>query len=92
MDPKEYYLSKPWVKYYPDGVPQEVEAPEISVQERFDQMADKYGSKAALIFYGRKISYHELKELSNRFAAALADLGVKKGDTVALYLLNCPST
>ena len=90
MDPKEYYLSRPWMKYYPDGVPQEVEVPDISIQERFDQMADKYAGKTALIFYGRKISYRELKELSNRFAAALADLGVKKGDTVALYLLNCP--
>jgi long-chain acyl-CoA synthetase len=90
MDPKEYYLSKPWLKYYPDGVPTEVDVPEVSVAELFDQMADKYGSKTALIFYGRKISYRELKELSNRFAAALADLGLKKGDTVALYLLNCP--
>ena len=90
MDPKEYYLSKPWLKYYPDGVPAEVEVPVISVPERFDQMADKYARKTALIFYGKKISYRELKELSDRFAAALADLGVAKGDTVALYLLNSP--
>lgn len=90
MDPKEYYLSKPWLKYYPEGVPAEVDVPAVSVPELFDQMADKYGNKTALIFYGRKISYRELKELSNRFAAALADLGLKKGDTVALYLLNCP--
>ena len=90
MDPKAYYLSKPWLKHYPEGVPDEVDVPEISVPERFDQMADKYSNKTALIFYGKKISYRELKDLSNRFAAALADLGVKKGDTVALYLLNCP--
>ena len=90
MDPKEYYLSKPWLKYYPEGVPAEVAVPAVSVTELFDLMADKYSSKTALIFYGRKISYRELKELSNRFAAALADLGLKKGDTVALYLLNCP--
>lgn len=90
MDPKEYYLSKPWLKHYPEGVPPEVDVPEISVPQRFDQMADKYSNKTALIFYGKKISYRELKDLSNRFAAALADLGVKKGDTVALYLLNCP--
>ena len=90
MNPKEYYLSKPWLKYYPDGVPAEVEVPAISVPELFDQMADKYSNKTALIFYGKKISYRELKELSNRFAAALADLGVAKGDTVALYLLNSP--
>ena len=90
MDPKEFYLSKPWLTYYPEGVLQEINAPEISVQQLFDKMAEKYSKKVALIFYGKKISYQELEEATNRFAAALADLGVKKGDTVALYLLNCP--
>jgi long-chain acyl-CoA synthetase len=90
MDAKEFYASKPWLKYFPEGVPENVEVPSISVPELFDQVAGKYGRKTALIFYGKKISYAELKELIDRFAAALADLGVKKGDTVALYLLNCP--
>jgi long-chain acyl-CoA synthetase len=90
MDPKEFYLSKPWLKYYPKGVPSEVNVPEISVPDLFDRMADKYASKTALIFYGNKISYKQLKELIDRFATALADLGVIKGQTVALYLLNCP--
>jgi len=67
-----------------------VDVPAISVPELFDQVVKKYGNKTALIFYGKKISYVKLKELADRFAAALADLGVKKGDTVALYLLNCP--
>ena len=31
-----------------------------------------------------------MRELVDRFATALADLGVKKGDSVALHLLNCP--
>ncbi len=90
MDAKEAYMAKPWIKYYPKGVPEEVEVPEISVTEAFDQMADKYANKTALIFYGKKIGYDKLRELTDRFAAALADLGVRKGDTVALYLLNCP--
>ncbi|MBU1209363.1 MAG: AMP-binding protein [Proteobacteria bacterium] len=90
MDPKELYLSKPWLKYYPKGVPSEVDVPEISVPELFDQRADKYANKTALIFYGNKISYKKLKELIDRFATALSDLGVIKGQTVALYLLNCP--
>ncbi len=83
-------MSKPWLKYYPEGVPESVDAPDMSVPELFDQVAGKYSSKTALIFYGRKISYGKLKELTNRFAAALADLGVNKDDTVALYILNCP--
>ena len=90
MDPKEFYLSKPWLAYYPEGVPPEIEAPEICVHELFDRMADKYSKKTALIFYGKKIGYQELRESTDRFAAALTDLGVQKGDTVAFYLLNCP--
>jgi long-chain acyl-CoA synthetase len=90
MNAKEAYLSKPWLKYYPEGVPEEVHPPLVSIPELFDRVADKYGSKTALIFYGKKISYAKLKELVDRFATALAYLGVAKGDTVALYLLNCP--
>ncbi|MBW1946018.1 MAG: AMP-binding protein, partial [Deltaproteobacteria bacterium] len=90
MNAKEAYMSKPWLKYYPEDVPEEVDTPDVSVPELFDQMAGRYGSKTALIFYGKKISYTKLKELIDRFATALADLGVSKGDTVALFLLNCP--
>jgi long-chain acyl-CoA synthetase len=53
-------------------------------------IADRYSSKVALIFYGKKIQYGQLKALTDRFAAALDGLGVAKGDTVALFLLNSP--
>jgi long-chain acyl-CoA synthetase len=90
MDAKEIYASKPWLKYYPEGVPDTVDIPTGSVPDHFDQAAEKFGNKTALIFYGKKISYAKLKDLIDRFATALDDLGVKKGDTVALFLLNCP--
>jgi long-chain acyl-CoA synthetase len=90
MNAKEAYMSKPWLKYYPEDVPEEVDVPDVSVPELFDEVVKKYGSKTALIFYGKKISYSKLADLVDRFATALADLGVAKGDTVALYLLNCP--
>ena len=47
-------------------------------------------NKAAIIFYGRTISYQELDELSDRFANYLLSQGVTKGDRVALFLPNCP--
>ncbi len=90
MDIKEAYLSKPWLKHYPDGVPEAPQIPDLSVPELIDQLADKYANHAALIFYGKKITYGGLKELIPRFATGLAEHGVEKGDTVALYLLNCP--
>lgn len=90
MDAKEAYLSKPWLKHYPDTATPTMEIPKVSIPQLFDQVSEKYGKKNAVIFYGKKISYKELKELADRFANALAGLGVKKGDRVALYLLNCP--
>ncbi|MEW6184136.1 MAG: AMP-binding protein [Thermodesulfobacteriota bacterium] len=90
MNPKEAYLAKPWLKHYPDKVPAEVPVPDLSVMDLFDQSVEKYGNRTSLVFYGKKISYREIKEAVDRLATALADLGIKKGDTVALYLLNCP--
>jgi long-chain acyl-CoA synthetase len=90
MDPKETYLSKPWLEFYPEGVPEEAEIPDITIPQLFDEVCDKYAKRAALVFYGKKITYGQLKELVDRFATGLAELGVRHGDTVALYLLNCP--
>jgi len=89
-DLKQLYLSAPWLQHYPPDVPPTVAIPDISIPDFFDQTATKFGSKPALIFYGKTIKFGELKQLTDRFAAALVALGVAKGDTVALYLLNCP--
>ena len=89
-DYKELYLSRPWLQYYGEGVPHDVEIPKLSIPDFFDQAAEKFSSRTALVFYGKKIKYCELKALTDSFASALADLGIVKGDTVALYLLNCP--
>ncbi|MCA1987786.1 MAG: long-chain fatty acid--CoA ligase [Desulfarculus sp.] len=90
MDARETYLSKPWLQHYPAHVPPVKEIPDKSIPQVFDEAAAKFGGKPALIFYGKKISYQELREQTDRFAAALANLGVRKGDRVALLLLNCP--
>jgi long-chain acyl-CoA synthetase len=46
--------------------------------------------KAALVWYGRAISYAELDRWSDAFAQALHARGVGKGDRVALFMQNCP--
>jgi len=93
MDQEEMgnaYFSKPWLKSYPDGLPSKIDIPDISVAQAFDEAADKWKDKTAIIFYGKKISYTELKRFVDRFATALHDLGVKKGDRIALFLMNSP--
>ncbi|MEO6974100.1 MAG: AMP-binding protein [Rhodoferax sp.] len=46
--------------------------------------------KAAYLWYGRTISFADLDRASDAFAARLAQMGVKKGDPVALFMNNCP--
>ena len=61
-----------------------------SVNEAFDEATEKWKDRTAIIFYGKKITYQELREKVDRFATALSHLGIKKGDRVALLLLNSP--
>ena len=56
---------------------------------RFNQMSARYPNKTAVIFLGQHFSYSKLRDLSERFAGALVDLGVKKGDRVMIYIPNC---
>ncbi|MBI4768545.1 MAG: AMP-binding protein [Deltaproteobacteria bacterium] len=84
------YEEKPWVHSYPSGVPAEVEVPLKSVGKAFDIATERWGKRTAIIFYGKKISYMELRDKVDRLASALYDLGIKKGDRVAILLLNSP--
>ena len=54
------------------------------------EWARRQPDKAAVLFYGRAMSYAELDRLSDRFAALLNRLGARKGDRVAVFLPNCP--
>ncbi len=91
QDPnKAAYEAKPWLKWYLEGVPKDITVEEKSVVDTFNETTDKWKDKTAVVFYGRKMSYKELREQVDRFAAALHDMGIKKGDKIALLLLNSP--
>jgi len=55
---------------------------------RFDRMSEKYPNRPAVIYLGERFSYRRLRELSERFAGALAELGVGKGDRIMVYIAN----
>jgi len=56
----------------------------------FDRACVKYPDKTAIIYLGERFSYMSLKNLIDRFATALHDLGVRDNDKVMLYIPNCP--
>lgn len=90
MSAKSSYEAKPWVQFYEPGIPATVDVPLKSLPQMFDEATSTYGNKTALIFYGKKVGFATLREHTDRLATALSDLGLKKGDKVALYLLNSP--
>jgi long-chain acyl-CoA synthetase len=90
MDPLQHYLSKPWLKFYQPGVPPSVEFRARPVFQLFDEAASQWPDRDALVFYGRGITYRELSDAIDRLSCALAALGVRKGDRVAIYLVNSP--
>ena len=90
MSASEQYLSKPWLRHYQKGVRPTVEIPLKTVTQAFDEATDRDPRRTAVAFYGRSISYAELREATDRLACAFERLGVRKGDRVALYLLNSP--
>jgi long-chain acyl-CoA synthetase len=65
----------------------EVEKP---TSEYIRDWAELTPDRIALSFYGRDMSYRELNNMIDRAAWGLVDLGVKKGDSVALHMENCP--
>ncbi len=91
QDPnKAIYEAKPWTKWYLKGVSPDIAVGEKSVVDTFNETTEKWKDKTAVVFYGRKVSYKELRDQVDRFATALVDLGIKKGDKIALLLLNSP--
>ncbi|MDI9457214.1 MAG: long-chain fatty acid--CoA ligase [Bacillota bacterium] len=77
-----------WLENYP--VRWNLEYPKISLYEHIKQTTAESGDLIALVFMGNEITYQKMQENIDRIAAALTDLGVKKGDRVALMLPNCP--
>ncbi|MDG6985720.1 MAG: long-chain fatty acid--CoA ligase [Nitrososphaerota archaeon] len=54
------------------------------------ESAKAHPQNRCIHYQGRDFSYAQVDEISSRFAAALASLGLKKGDRVAIFLPNVP--
>ncbi|MGE5840741.1 MAG: long-chain-fatty-acid--CoA ligase [Deltaproteobacteria bacterium] len=81
----------PWFKHYDEGVPRTLRPyPERTLLDYIADSARERPDHPAILFKGLRVTYGELERLSDAFAVALAGLGVKKGDRVALLLPNSP--
>jgi acyl-CoA synthetase (AMP-forming)/AMP-acid ligase II len=84
------YDERPWLKCYDPDVPKNIEFPEISLVDRFDQVVERFPRNPALHFLGITLTFEELMGHADRFARALIDHGCEPGDVVGINLPNLP--
>jgi long-chain acyl-CoA synthetase len=84
------YDEKPWLSLYDQGQPAEIALEFTDVLSMFRASVSRNPDGDIIRYFGGRITARELDELSDAFAVALAGLGVRAGDRVALYLQNVP--
>ncbi len=93
------YGDKPWLKHYDSDVPHSLAPyPQLPLHRFLEDAAEKSGNEIATItaaklpvvgYVKSTVSYRELNNSADALAAALVDLGLKKGDRVAIVMPNC---
>ncbi len=80
-----------WVSRYPKGIPAKIdELKHHSLVDMFEEAFQNYANQEAFVNMGKSLTYKQVDELSNNFAAYLQQqCGLKKGDTLAIQMPNC---
>ena len=92
------YAERPWIKSYDEGIPASIDFPDVPLHQFIKDTTKRIPHNTALITpaalpvlgrIGKEMTYIELDRASDAMAAALIDLGMKKGDRVAIVMPNC---
>ncbi|MEC8325973.1 MAG: long-chain-fatty-acid--CoA ligase FadD [Pseudomonadota bacterium] len=87
-------MEKIWLKRYPAGVPAEIDPQHYdSLLELFEKSFQDYADLPAFENMGKVYTYQQMDDATKRFASYLQNqLGVKKGDKVAVMMPNLLQT
>jgi long-chain acyl-CoA synthetase len=82
------YGKMPWRDSYESGVPYEIDYLPICLPGILAQRGIEFPNATALVFEGYAITYRGLQDAVDRLSTFLIELGVKRGDRVAILLPN----
>ncbi|WP_404363991.1 long-chain-acyl-CoA synthetase [Marinobacter sp.] len=66
------------------------ERKQLTLGTLIERNADRYGNRPAVLYEDRRLTYSEFNGWANRIAHYLRGQGLKKGDTIAIFLENRP--
>jgi len=79
-----------WYEFWPEEVPKHMDYKIRPLGELLRNSAKQFPDSQAIYFEGFRMTYRELDTLVDQFATGLSQLGVKKGDVVAIDTPNIP--
>ena len=81
----------PWLRHYDPGVRSTLGPyPNRTLLDYLETHARERTDGPAILYKGSTLSWRDLDQQSDAFAAALLSIGVQAGDRVGLLLPNCP--
>ncbi|MFX1298997.1 MAG: AMP-binding protein, partial [Promethearchaeota archaeon] len=83
---------RPWLKLRPSFIPKTIKYEPIPVNELIRRSASNYPNNVCVYYKptDKKYTYRELVYTSDKIANTLGEVGIKKGDAVAIMTSNCP--
>lgn len=79
-----------WHRSYDEGVAPDVRFDEQPLSTWLRKSVEGFPDQTAILWLNARISYEQLGDEVDRFAAALSELGVGKGTRVAIQMPNLP--
>lgn len=84
--------NKPWLEKYPEEIPSTLNYENQPVQNYLTKVAKENPNKIAIHFMGKEFTYKEVYDSAKKLAGYLQEIGIQKGDRVAIMLPNTPQS
>ena len=81
-----------WKAHIQEGAPLHPNIVPRPLQSFLDEAAEKFGQRKAVCFQNLTLTYAQLREKAEHFAASLRSMGLQAGDRVAIMMPNLPQT
>jgi long-chain acyl-CoA synthetase len=84
------HTDRPWLALYDESAPPEIEPEHHSALAMFDSAVARAADRPAIRYFDAELTWADVDRLANALAVGLHDLGIGRGDRVAVYLQNVP--
>ncbi|MGL4976192.1 MAG: AMP-binding protein [Bosea sp. (in: a-proteobacteria)] len=80
---------RPWLAHYPKQVPADIDLGKLTtLPELIREASVKFANRPAFESFGKTVSFAQITQHGERFAAWLQSKGFKRGDRIALMMPN----